>query len=36
MTDGRTERIEGLVLERMLSDKIFKRVHEVAQLTVLA
>jgi hypothetical protein len=36
MTDGRTERIEGLVLDRMLSDKIFKRAHEVAQLTVLA
>ena len=36
MTDGRSESIEGLVLNRELSSKIFRRSHEVAQLTVMA
>ena len=36
MTDGRSESIEGLVLNRELSSKIFRRSHEVAQLTVIA
>ena len=36
MTDGRSESIEGLVLNRELSSKIFRRSHEVAQITVMA
>ena len=36
MADGRTERIEGLALNRALSSKIFRRSHEVTQLTVTA
>jgi hypothetical protein len=36
MTDGRTERIEDLVLNRELSGKIFRRSGEVMQLTVIA
>ena len=36
MTGGRTERIEGLVLDRELSSKIFRRSHEIVQLTVIA
>jgi hypothetical protein len=36
MTNGRTERMDGLVLDRGLSNKIFRRSHEVAQLTVMA
>ncbi len=36
MADGRTERIEGSVLNRALSSKIFRRSHEVTQLTVIA
>ena len=36
MADGRTERIEGLVLNRALSSQIFRRSHEVTQLTVIA
>ena len=34
MADGRTERIEGLVLNQALSSEIFRRSHEVTQLTV--
>jgi hypothetical protein len=36
MADGRTERIEGLVLNQALSSEIFRRSHEVTQLTVIA
>ena len=36
MTDGHTESIEGLVLNRDLSAKIFRRSGEVTQLTVIA
>jgi hypothetical protein len=36
MTDGRTKRIEGSVLSRKLSSTIFRRSHEVIQLTVIA
>jgi hypothetical protein len=36
MADGRTERIEGLVLNRALSSKIFQRSNEVTQLTIIA
>jgi hypothetical protein len=36
MTNGRTERIEGLILNRELSRKIFRRSDEVTQLTVIA
>jgi len=36
MTDGSTSTIEGLTLDRTLSSKIFRRSHEVAQLTVFA
>ena len=36
MTDGSTSKIEGLTLDRTLSTKIFRRSHEVAQLTVIA
>ena len=36
MADGRTERIEGLVLNRAVSSTIFRRSHEVTQLTVIA
>ena len=35
-TDGRSERIEGLTLNRALSQSIFRRTHDVAQLTVTA
>ena len=35
-TDGRTERIAGLTLNRALSQSIFRRTHDVAQLTVTA
>ena len=36
MTDGRTERIEGSVVPRKLSSTIFRRSHEVMQLTVIS
>ena len=36
LTDGRTERVDGLTLSRELSSKIFRRSHEVKQLTVTA
>lgn len=36
MTDGRTERIEGSVVPRKLSSTIFRRSHEVMQITVIS
>ena len=36
MTDGRTECIEGSVVPRKLSSTIFRRSHEVMQLTVIS
>ena len=36
LTDGQTQHIEGLALNRELSNAIFRRTHEVAQLTVTA
>ncbi|MGB0509433.1 MAG: hypothetical protein ACPGGB_00810 [Flavobacteriales bacterium] len=35
-TDGRTERVDGLALDRTRSQSIFRRTHEVARLTVTA
>jgi len=35
-TDGRTECIEGLTLNRDLSSKVFRRSHEIARLKVIA
>ena len=35
-TDGRSEHVDGLALSRTLSNAIFRRSHEVAQLTVTA
>ena len=35
-TDGRSERVDGLALDRTRSQSIFRRTHEVAQLTVTA
>jgi hypothetical protein len=36
MTDGRSLQVEGLMLDREVSAKIFRRSHEVSQLTVIA
>ena len=36
MADGSTQRIEGLTLDQALSRQIFRRTHEVTQLTVVA
>ncbi|MDA0729247.1 MAG: hypothetical protein O3B70_08975 [Bacteroidetes bacterium] len=36
MTNGETRHVEGLVLDREVSAKIFRRTHEVTQLTVIA
>lgn len=36
MTNGHIERFEGLALSRDLSSQIFRRSHDVAQLTVIA
>jgi len=36
MADGSTKRVEGLTLDQALSRKIFRRTHEVTQLTVVA
>jgi hypothetical protein len=35
-TDGRTERVDGSVLDRERSAHIFRRTHEIDQLTVIA
>jgi len=34
--DGRTTHVDGLVLDRETSRKIFRRLHEVVRLTVTA
>ena len=36
MADGSAQRIQGLTLDQALSRKIFRRTHEVTQLTVTA
>lgn len=36
LTNGETQRVEGLVLDREVSRMIFRRTHDVAQLTVVA
>jgi hypothetical protein len=36
LTNGESQRVEGLVLDREVSRKIFRRTHDVAQLTVVA